>query len=80
HYVYKSDPYAFFSERRPNTASIITTETQYTWSVDKWLEKRAKTNYYDNPMKVYELHLDSWKTKNGIFLTYDELSETLPQY
>lgn len=32
YYVYKSDPYAFFSELRPNTDSIITTETEYTWS------------------------------------------------
>ncbi|MDE4942870.1 1,4-alpha-glucan branching enzyme, partial [Francisella tularensis subsp. holarctica] len=37
HYVYKSYPYAFFSELRPNTASIITTETQYPWSDDKWV-------------------------------------------
>ena len=29
YYVYKSHPYAFFSELRPNTASIITTETEY---------------------------------------------------
>ncbi|MDE4982410.1 1,4-alpha-glucan branching enzyme, partial [Francisella tularensis subsp. holarctica] len=42
--------------------------------------KRDKTNYYDNHKNVYELHLASRKTKNGKFLTYDDLSETLPQY
>ena len=31
-------------------------------------------------MNVYELHLASWKTKDDKFITYDELSETLPQY
>ncbi|MDE4947234.1 1,4-alpha-glucan branching enzyme, partial [Francisella tularensis subsp. holarctica] len=69
-----------FYEIRPNSDSIITTETLYNWSDDKWLEKRAKTNYYDKPMNFYELHLASCITKNGLFLTFDELSETLPQF
>lgn len=79
-YVYKSDPYAISSELRPNTASIINTETQYQWQDSQWLEKRTNTNYYDSPMNIYELHLASWKTKDGNFLTYDELSEILPEY
>lgn len=80
HQVYKSDPYAVLSELRPNTASIINTNTEYKWLDDKWLKKRAKTNHYDTPINIYELHLASWKTKDGEFMSYDEIAETLPEY
>ncbi|AIT09205.1 glycogen branching protein [Candidatus Francisella endociliophora] len=80
HYVYKSDPYAFKSELRPNTASVVNTKTEYKWHDEKWLKKRAKINHYETPMNTYELHLASWKTKDGEFMTYEEIAETLPEY
>lgn len=78
--VHKSDPYATFSELRPNTASIVNTKTKYKWHDEKWLKKRAKTNYYETPINTYELHLASWKTKDGKFMSYDEIAKTLPKY
>ncbi|WP_395167493.1 1,4-alpha-glucan branching protein GlgB [Francisella salimarina] len=80
HYVYKSDPYAFFSELRPNTASIINTQMEYKWHDDKWLKKRATADYYNSPMNIYELHLASWKTKDGEFMSYEEIAQILPEY
>lgn len=80
HMVYKSDPYAFKSERRPHTASIINTQTDYEWSDAKWLAVRANSNIFTSPMNIYELHLGSWKTNNGQFLSYEELSNLLPDY
>ncbi|MBK2004638.1 1,4-alpha-glucan branching protein GlgB, partial [Francisella orientalis] len=80
HYVYKSDPYAFFSELRPNTASVISTQTTYKWHDEKWLKKRATADYYNSPMNIYELHLASWKTKDNKFITYEEIAEVLPKY
>ncbi len=78
--VLKADPYAFKSELRPNTASILVKESKYRWGDKKWLNKREKINHFENPMNIYELHLGSWKTNSGEFLTYDEISNELPKY
>ncbi|MBK1812625.1 1,4-alpha-glucan branching protein GlgB [Clostridium sp. YIM B02505] len=79
--VLKSDPYAFASELRPNTASLVTGGTDYTWKDDKWLEKRNNTNVYESPINIYELHLGSWSRKeDGSFYNYLELAEILPSY
>ena len=80
HKVYKSDPYAITSELRPNTASIINYDTHYDWSDEKWLKTRAEQNHYKTVINIYELHLASWKTKDGNFMSYDELAEILPEY
>lgn len=78
--VYKTDPYGKLSELRPNTASVIKTEIKYRWSDKKWLNKREKINILKEPINIYEMHLGSWKRKDGKFITYKELSEELPSY
>ncbi len=80
HMVYKSDPYAINTELRPQTASVIQAHTDYKWNDSSWLEKRAKTNFFESAINTYEVHLASWKTKDGRFMTYTELSEELPAY
>ncbi len=40
--VDKMDPYAFYSELRPNTASIVTNLDYKKWSDEKWLAQRTK--------------------------------------
>ena len=77
---YKADPYAFESEKRPNTASIISDNVKYKWNDRSWMMKRKKFNMYESPINIYEMHLGSWKTKNGEFLTYREIAEELPKY
>ena len=39
--VDKMDPYAFYSELRPNTASIVTNLDYKKWSDEKWLGQRT---------------------------------------
>ncbi|MBX7281815.1 1,4-alpha-glucan branching protein GlgB [Clostridium chauvoei] len=78
--VYKADPYAYLSEVRPNTASIVKEDIKFKWNDRKWINKRKKTNIYESPLNIYEVHLGSWKTKDGEFLTYEELAEELPKY
>ena len=74
----KSDPYAFFSEKRPNTASIVYDLKSYKWNDDIWIEKKGKYSYIDKPMNIYEVHLGSWKRKwDGEFFTYEELDELI---
>ncbi|MGO4895677.1 1,4-alpha-glucan branching protein GlgB [Clostridium perfringens] len=78
--VYKADPYAFKSELRPNTASVLTKIKSFRWGDKRWLNKREKEGLDNKPMNIYELHLGSWKRKDGEFMTYEEISEILVEY
>ena len=52
--VDKADPYAFHSELRPDTASIITRIIK-KFNDDEWMKNRSKC--YDKPMNIYEMHM-----------------------
>lgn len=78
----KADPFAFFWEEPPRTASIVW-ELQHTWTDKKWMAERKSHNALDAPYSVYEVHLASWKrkTENGFrSLTYVEMAEELVAY
>ncbi len=78
---YKSDPYSIKNELRPNNASIVYTPKSFRWSDTKWLKNRNSKNVLEEPLNIYEIHLGSWKRKeNGDFLSYEEMSEELPEY
>jgi 1,4-alpha-glucan branching enzyme len=77
----KSDPFAFFSQHGPQTASLTWDFHQYRWSDSEWLAKRRQSDPYKEPMCIYEVQLGSWKRKNGgEFLTYLELADQLIPY
>ena len=80
HYNLKADPYAFQSEKRPDTASIVSEADKYKWNDRSWMMKRKRFNMYESPINIYEMHLGSWKTKNKEFLTYKEIAAELPKY
>jgi 1,4-alpha-glucan branching enzyme len=75
--VWKSDPMAFYAEMRPSTASIVVDET----TLPKPRPSREGINALSAPMSIYEVHLGSWKRKNGHeWLTYRDLAAELPRY
>jgi 1,4-alpha-glucan branching enzyme len=77
----KIDPYAFFAEKRPQTASIVTDLSTYTWGDSEWMEKRATFNALTAPISIYEMHLGSWKRDaNGEWLNYRQLADELVPY
>ncbi|MCY8514582.1 1,4-alpha-glucan branching enzyme [Bacillus atrophaeus] len=77
----KSDPYAFYSEVRPNTASITYDLTGYTWHDQKWMKKLKAKPIYEKPVFIYELHLGSWKKhSDGRLYSYQELIDSLIPY
>lgn len=77
----KADPFAFYSQKRPDTASVIVKPNGFNWSDKIWMDKRRNTNIYESPINVYEVHLGSWKRgEDGEFLTYRELAKDLPKY
>lgn len=81
--VYKSDPYGFYCEKAPDTASIFF-ESDFKWSDTAWMKYRKK-NYkepeYAVPINIYEVHAGSWKLKeDGGFLDYRQLAHELCDY
>ena len=77
----KADPFAFFAEKRPKTASIVRDIDAYKWQDDDWIAERAARDPLPQPMNIYELHLGSWKRgPEGRFLTYRELAAELLPY
>ena len=82
--LYKSDPYGFWSEKRPGNASKVANIEDYTWKDKKWHEK--KENHYEEPMSIYEVHMGSWKKdfvdendEDG-FYDYKRLAKELVAY
>lgn len=74
----KADPYAFRSQLRPDTASVV-----------HWLppvvasdEARKTANALDAPVSIYEVHPGSWRTPDDgrRWLSYRELAEQLVPY
>ena len=77
--ILKSDPYAFYSELRPHTASIVNGKPKFRWGDKKWLNNREIG--YAKPINIYEVHLGSWKKKeDGTYYNYREIAELLVKY
>jgi 1,4-alpha-glucan branching enzyme len=79
----KADPYAFFSEIRPKSASVVYDINKYKWNDSEWLSKRSQTDWIDKPVSIYEVHLGSWMRApddGERYLTYGELAEKLIPY
>ncbi|NWF97792.1 MAG: 1,4-alpha-glucan branching protein GlgB [Nitrospirae bacterium] len=79
----KSDPYAFYSELRPKSASIVWNINKYQWNDSEWINKRKEINLLESPVSIYEVHLGSWMRvpeDGNRYLTYREYSEKLVNY
>ncbi|MBV7333889.1 1,4-alpha-glucan branching protein GlgB [Chloroflexi bacterium TSY] len=80
--VDKADPYGFWAEIRPDTASRVWNIDAYEWHDDQWLENRATHQALDRPLNIYEVHLGSWRRvpeDNG-YLSYRDLAHQLVAY
>ncbi|WP_309573314.1 1,4-alpha-glucan branching enzyme [Deinococcus sp.] len=76
--VDKIDPYGKFFEVRPATASIVW-QHDYAWTDDAFMA--ARTQGFDQPVSIYEVHLPSWKKRaDGWFLNYRDLARELGEY
>ena len=91
--IYKADPFGFYAEVRPNTASITYDIEGFKWTDDKYLKKRSEINHFDIPKNIYECHLGSFiqhksnierKSQDDVpkedFYTYRELADKLIPY
>ena len=79
--VFKSDPFAFHAEVRPGTASKVWRLDGYTWHDAAHMQRRAKQNIQSRPMTIYEMHIGTWRTKEGYrFVNLREVADELSDY
>lgn len=86
----KADPYAFSSETLQRTASRVYPADGFRWSDSAWMKRRRELmapRVYHCPINIYELHLGSWKTRDGQstsdgahYLNYREIADELIPY
>jgi 1,4-alpha-glucan branching enzyme len=81
-FLEKSDPYAFQTEYRPKTASIVCDLSGFPWQDQTWLRHRESTDWLEAPVSIYEVHLASWKRpRDGRrYHSYRELAHMLVDY
>ena len=80
--VDKADPFAFYWEISPKTASVIW-DLNYEWRDAEWMENRHRANALSAPFAIYEVHLGSWRRvpeEKNRFLTYREMAHYLAEY
>ncbi|BCJ94586.1 1,4-alpha-glucan branching enzyme GlgB [Anaerocolumna cellulosilytica] len=79
----KADPYANRTECRPGTASVTENLSKYIWKDKKWMAERKSTDFYSQPVNIYELHLGSFKKPSDgtrEFYNYRELAPMISEY
>ncbi len=77
----KADPYAFYCETPPKSASVVTDLDTYQWKDAGWMESRGSKDWLKLPVSVYEVHLESWlRGPNGETISYCELATNLVEY
>jgi len=78
----KADPFAFYAERPPLTASVVW-DVDYQWNDHDWMTTRHGTSRLESPISIYELHVGSWRRvpeEDARSLTYRELAPQLAAY
>lgn len=79
----KTDPYAFFMELRPGTASVVWNVDTYGWGDQNWSEERKTRDLVASPMSIYEVHLGSWlrfPEEGNRWATYREMAPALAEH
>ena len=78
--LWKADPYGFWAERRPGSASRLYNPDGFRWTDGEWLAHRRAHKVYHAPLNVYEVHAGSWRRVNGEMPDYGYLTRHLIPY
>ncbi|MFA6796404.1 MAG: 1,4-alpha-glucan branching protein GlgB [Bacilli bacterium] len=76
----KADPFAFFSELRPASASRTFDYRGFIFHDQEYMSKRDRN--FDKPVSIYEMHLGSWMgtKEDGTCYSFEEIADRLIDY
>lgn len=83
HLLEKSDPFAFYAEVRPKTASKIYDVAGYEWKDEDWMSSRPNRDWKREPVSIFECHLGSFMRnleEGNRFMSYRELAPIIADY
>lgn len=79
--LYKSDPFALYSETESLGASKIWSLEGYAFGDSDFIKKREALQSLSSPISIYELHPESWRAEDGRrFPNYREIADALAPY
>jgi 1,4-alpha-glucan branching enzyme len=79
HVEERADPFAFYAEEAPATASRAWS-LEYEWNDGDWMASRKAANAHTAPQAIYEVHLGSWRREGDRMPTYREIAQPLADY
>jgi 1,4-alpha-glucan branching enzyme len=79
--VFKIDPFAQRFEKRPQNAAILGDLLPHHWHDGLWRGRHKRSNYFERPLNIYEVHASSWKQHtDGSPYTIKDLTHELIPY
>ena len=72
----RADPMARRTEAPPSNASVVEPTSAYAWGDEQWIDRRSADAGRPRPMRIYEVHIGSWRPGLG----FRDLAEQLPDY
>ena len=79
--IEKADPFAFFCENPPRTASKIYNVPDFEWRDNEWMKNRKNKSGIKSPQSIYEMHVGSWRrTEDDSYFSWLDLARELPTY
>lgn len=79
--IFKIDPFAQRFEKRPGDAAILYDLKDFHWTDGLWRGRQKRSNYFERPLNIYEVHASSWKHHaDGSPYTFKDLTDELVPY
>src|SRR6478735_2733769 len=74
----RADPLARQAEAPPSDASVIVGPSEHAWADEEWMGARRDCGpAVGSPLRVYELHLGSWRPGPGGAVSYREAAHQI---
>ena len=84
--LFKADPFGNYAQKRPETASVVTDLSAFSWTDGEWMGKRNEKDMRQEAVSIYEVHIGSWRRHPATeededgFYNYREFAHEISEY